>query len=62
MCVACLEFLKDKMTVKEFRMALGETTREDPAHRQEIDQKITESAEDRDELKKELMKMLGKQS
>lgn len=59
MCVACLEFLKDKMTVKEFRMALGETTREDPAHRREVDLKIAESAEDPTELKKALRKASG---
>lgn len=56
MCVACLEFLKDKMTLKEFRMALGETTREDPTHRREVDLKIAESAEDLNLLKESLRK------
>ena len=60
MCVACLEFLKDKMTVKEFRAALGETTRDDPKHLWEINQKIAESAEDTTRLKEKLIEELKK--
>jgi hypothetical protein len=40
MCVACLEFIKGTLTLKEFQSALRETTMEDERHLLEVERKL----------------------
>ncbi len=56
MCVACIEFLKDKLTLKEFQSALKETTIDDPKHLSEVSQSIRDAGDDLDEVKRKLGK------
>jgi len=54
MCVACIEYMKDKMTVDELKSALVETTIEDQAHLREMEELIKTYGNDRKELKKRM--------
>jgi hypothetical protein len=54
MCVACIEYMKDKLTVEEFKSALHETTTEDQRHFKEMEELIRIYGSDRKELKKRM--------
>lgn len=54
MCVACLEYTKDKLTVNEFRSALREMTQEDKAHREAVERLFQQYGQQPEELKKQL--------
>ena len=54
MCVACIEYMKDKLTDREFRSALRETTVEDPRHLREVEKIFQENADKPEEIKKKL--------
>lgn len=54
MCVACIEYIKDKLTEKEFKSALVEMTMEDQAHLNAVNRIFQEKAGKPDELKKAL--------
>ncbi len=56
MCVACLEFIKDKLTVNEFRSALREMTVDDPNHLSRVNQ-ILSSQKSTEDQKKDLQKL-----
>jgi hypothetical protein len=52
MCVACIEYIKDKLTEKEFKSALVEMTMDDKNHREAVNRAFTENAGSPDKLKK----------
>jgi hypothetical protein len=58
MCIACTEWIKDRLTLKEFRSALRETTRDDQRHFEEVDQVLAETGEDSNLAKEALKKIL----
>ncbi len=58
MCIACTEWIKDRLTLKEFRSALRETTRDDQRHFEEVDQVLAEAGEDSNLAKEALKKIL----
>lgn len=55
MCLACLEYTKDKLNVNEFAFALREMTQEDPAHFEEVKRLIEALKDQPEELKKRLL-------
>ncbi|MBI3557625.1 MAG: hypothetical protein HY074_15295 [Deltaproteobacteria bacterium] len=57
MCIACIEFIKDKLTLKEFQAALGETSRDDKIHLEEVSELMRQNAADPKELRKSLEKL-----
>ncbi len=59
MCIACIEFIKAKLTLKEFRAALGETTRDDQTHLEEVSELLQQDATDPLDLRKSLEKLNG---
>ncbi len=52
MCVACIEYMKDKLNVNEFRSALREMTQDDPEHAVAIAKIMEKYAGKPDEIKK----------
>lgn len=54
MCVACLEFIKNTLTFKEFKGALWEVTREDEEHLREVEELIRRHPEDVDRIRQNL--------
>lgn len=54
MCVACIEYLKDRLTEGEFKSALKETTIEDPRHLAEIERIFRENQGNSDAIKRAL--------
>lgn len=54
MCMACIEYTKDKLTSAEFKSALKEVSREDADHVREVERILQEFANDPERLKKEL--------
>ena len=56
MCVACIEYTKNKMTTNELKSALRETTRSDSGHQAEVEKLIREN-ENPDDLKDKLRKL-----
>jgi hypothetical protein len=57
MCIACLEYTKDKLTAGEFQSALRETTMDDQRHLQEVQRLMREHSGIADELKKKLTEL-----
>jgi hypothetical protein len=57
MCVACLEYTKDRLNVNELKGALRETTVNDRAHLEEVERLIREHAGKPDELKEKLRQL-----
>ena len=57
MCIACLEYTRDRLTEGEFRSALRETTMEDRRHREEVERLMRELAGQPEELKKKLAEL-----
>jgi hypothetical protein len=54
MCVACKEFIKNSLTVKEFKSALWEVAREDEEHLVELEELLRTSGSDAEKLRKQL--------
>lgn len=61
MCMACVEYTKDKLTLNEFSFALREMTWDDKKHADDVAALMKEFANDPDELKKQL-KLLADRS
>ena len=57
MCVACIEFTKDKLTVNEFSFALREMTQEDKEHFEAVSKILKEFAGQPDEIKRRLQEL-----
>lgn len=58
MCIACLEYTKDKLTLGEFKAAFREMTEDDKAHALEVQRLMDEYASDPEELKKKMRELL----
>jgi hypothetical protein len=58
MCIACTEWIKDRLTLKEFRSALRETTRDDEPHLDEVNRILIDSGDDANLAKEALKKLL----
>ena len=54
MCVACKEFIKDRLTFSEFKNALWEMTREDEGHLAEIEALLRKPGASPDLLRQKL--------
>lgn len=54
MCVACIEYMKDKLTDGEFKSALKETTIEDPKHLAEVEKILRDNSGRPADIKREL--------
>ncbi len=54
MCIACVEYTKDKLNVNEFAFALREMTQEDQAHFEEVSKILKDFAGQPDEIKKRI--------
>jgi len=59
MCVACREFIKQKLTFQEFKSALWETTREDETHLEELERLLYETRENPDRVRQALSQGAG---
>ncbi len=57
MCVACTEFIKGRLTFREFNSALRETTMEDSAHLLEVERALQAAKNDAEEAKRKLAKL-----
>lgn len=57
MCVACLQYTKDKLNVNEFRSAMREMTIEDKAHGEAVKRLLEMYADKPEELKKRLKEL-----
>ena len=58
MCVACIEYTKDKLNLKELKAALREMTMDDQKHFDDVERIIREHGSDPSVVKKELQKLL----
>ncbi len=58
MCAACLEFIKDKLTVKELASALKEASSNDPNHLDVVRTLIDKSADNPTKLKENLKSLV----
>lgn len=54
MCVACIEYIKDRLTFQEFSSALREVIATDEAHAKAVADVVRQHAGNPDELKKQL--------
>ncbi len=52
MCVACNEYIKDRLTSTEFKSALKEASMDNPTHKEQVEGLIKEYGEQPEELKK----------
>ncbi len=52
MCVACTEYIKNKMTTFELKSAVKEASRENPTHLGQVEKLIEEHSDDPEELKR----------
>ena len=60
MCIACLEYTKDKLTLSEFRSAFREMTEDDKAHFEEVEKLMKQYADDPEELKEQMRELLAR--
>lgn len=60
MCVACIEYIKDKLKIDEYKSALREMTVEDQAHAREVEQLFKDFGNQPDELKRRLRALTQK--
>ena len=58
MCIACVEFIKETLTVKEYQAALWEVTRNDEEHLTEVERLLRQSARDPEKLRRDLKTLL----
>jgi rubrerythrin len=54
MCIACSEFIKKSLTLKEYKSALWEVAREDEEHLVELDQIFKSAGNDPEKLRQKL--------
>ncbi len=59
MCIACIEYTKDTLSLNEYKSALFEMTREEQEHYKEIEKLIQQYGHDPKELKKQIEKLLN---
>lgn len=63
MCIACREFIKGTLNIREYQSALGEITREpgpeNDRHLDEVDEAVRKAGRDAEKLKQRLKEMLG---
>ena len=57
MCMACIEYAKQKLTMGEFKSALRETASKDEEHLREVKRLIEQYSSDPAELRKQLDKL-----
>lgn len=57
MCVACIEYTKDRLNISEFKSALREMTMEDQRHLREVERLFREFGDKPDELKQKLREL-----
>ena len=62
MCVACIEYTKDKLNIGEFTSALREMTMEDKAHAEAVAKILKEFSGQPNELKKRLKALMDEGS
>jgi hypothetical protein len=58
MCIACSEFVKNKLNMKEYLAALWESTMEDEAHLSEVEGLISQARGRSEQLKEQLKSIL----
>ena len=54
MCIACVEFIKNTLNVKEFKSALQEISRTDEEHLYEIEKILRTGTQDEDDVRKKI--------
>jgi hypothetical protein len=54
MCIACAEFIKDKLTFKEYQSALWEMTREDEEHLLQLERIFWQARGDQEKIREQL--------
>lgn len=59
MCIACREFIKETLSLKEFKAALWEVTRDDEEHLNEIDKVIQQHPWDVTRMREKLRTLLA---
>jgi hypothetical protein len=60
MCIACIEYTKDKLNAAEFTSALREMAWDDQKHADEVSALLKEFAGQPDALKGELAKLIAR--
>jgi hypothetical protein len=60
MCIACSEFIKQTLSLKEFKSALWEVTREDEEHLLEIERILHSGAIDPEIVREKLRELKNK--
>jgi hypothetical protein len=58
MCIACLEFIKNTLTLKEYKSALWEVARENEEHLTELERLFKASGNDAEKLRDSLSQKL----
>ncbi len=59
MCIACREFIKNTLTLKEYKSALWEVAREDEEHLTELERLFKSAGNDSDKLREKLNEILS---
>ena len=54
MCIACVEFIKNTLNVKEFKSALQEISRTDEEHLYEVEKILRAGTQDEDDVRKKI--------
>lgn len=58
MCIACTEFIKNKLNMKEYLAALWESTMDDEAHLSQVETLIYQARGRSEQLKEQLKDIL----
>jgi hypothetical protein len=58
MCIACLEFIKNTLTMKEYKSALWEVARDDENHLTELELLFKTAGNDSEKLRESLSRKL----
>lgn len=58
MCIACREFIKNTLTLKEYKSALWEVAREDEDHLDELERLFKSAGNDPEKLREKLNEIL----
>lgn len=58
MCIACREFIKNTLTLKEYKSALWEVAREDEEHLDELERLFKSAGNDPEKLREKLNEIL----
>lgn len=62
MCIACREFIKNTLNLKEYKSALWEVARENEEHLNELDQLFKAAGNDAEKLREKLAQVLKDRS